>query len=333
MAIMRFFILLIVSSFLFSCSKNNEPKTTQPTLALTFSAPPISVSPGVKFASDISYNNSPNSVFDIFLPPSAQPTALVIFIHGGGFVGGDKDSAYGQKDTAIQSYLQNNIAFATINYQFRTIGERRGIYTSLDDIKLCLQFIRYYAASFNIDKTKIACYGGSAGGGASIYLAFHPDMADPNNTNPIFRESTRIKAAGHLTSQCSYDPVQMANILTPSGVDIFTIPDIVNSLLLDFGLDSLPQLYSDPEMVLIRKDLDMLGWMSTDDPPFYTSNANPNVPPTVRSQAIHHPLHAKALDEKANSIGLEHVTNIPSMNIFPPNGETVDEFLTRQLLK
>ncbi|MBX2933674.1 MAG: carboxylesterase family protein [Ferruginibacter sp.] len=330
---MRLSLLLIVSTFLFSCSKSKEPETTQPTLALTFSAPPISVSSGVKFASDISYNNNVNSVFDIFLPPSAQPTALVIFIHGGGFVGGDKDSAYGQKVVEIQSYLQNNIAFATINYQFRPIGERRGIYTSLDDIKLCLQFIRYYAASFNIDKTKIACYGGSAGGGASIYLAFHPDMADPNNANPILRESTRIKAAGHITSQCSYDPVIMDSILIPTGVNIFTVPDIVNSMLLDFGLDSLPQLYNDTEMVSIRKDLDMMGWMSADDPPFYTSNANPNIPPTVRSQAIHHPLQAKALDDKANSIGLEHETNIPSLNIFPPTGETVDEFLTRQLLK
>ena len=39
-----------------------------------------------------------------------------------------------------------------------------------------LQFVRSKAAEWRIDKTRI---GGSAGGFSVLYLAFHPDAADP----------------------------------------------------------------------------------------------------------------------------------------------------------
>lgn len=324
------FIFLSFTIVLFGCKKNVDNVQT-PTLNLNFTTPPISVPFGVKFAADISYNNSPNSKFDIFLPPSGTPTSLVIFIHGGGFVGGDKSDIYTNNPDNIQAYLQNNLAFATINYQFRTSNPDSGILLSLNDIKRCIQFIRYYAQSFNINKNKVACYGGSAGGGASIYLAFHPEMADVTNADPILRESTRLTAAGHLTSQCSYDPVQMQNIFAPAGIDFFAIPGVATSLLSDFGLDSLNQLYTDPKVIAQRHELDMLGWMSTDDPEFYVSNGNPNTTPTMRSEAIHHPLQAKALDDKATAIGLAHVTNIPSMNIYAVNNETISQFMIRKL--
>ena len=79
----QLFIFLLFTIVLFGCKKNVDNVQT-PTLNLNFTTPPISVPFGVKFAADISYNNSPNSKFDIFLPPSGTPTSLVIFIHGGG---------------------------------------------------------------------------------------------------------------------------------------------------------------------------------------------------------------------------------------------------------
>ncbi len=321
---------LIISIVIISCKKESD-SLNNPKLELSFSTPPITVPTGTKFSSNISYNNSPNSKFDIFLPNSNSPTSLVVFIHGGGFVGGDKSSIYSQSPNDIQSYLQNSIAFATINYQFRTNNPDSNIMLSLNDIKRCIQFIRYYASSFNIDKNKVACYGGSAGGGASIYLAFHPDMADISNADPILRESTRLAAAGHLTSQCSYDPIVMINIFNAAGINVLSIPGLAQSLADDYGISSFDQFYTDPKTIYLRNELDMLGWMSTDDPEFYITNGNPNVPPTERSAAIHHPLHAKALNDKANNIGLAHVTNISSMNIFAANNETISAFMIRKL--
>ncbi len=314
----------------FSCEKESILNDT-PDLELVYSTPPVPVPDGTRFSANVAYDDHTNAVFDILMPESSQPVPLVVFIHGGGFVGGDKATIYKQNPDNIKTYLDNSIAFATINYQFRTSDPDSGIIVSLKDIKRCIQFIRYHASSFNIDKTRIACYGGSAGGGASIYLAFHPDMADTTNEDPVLRESTRLTAAGHLTSQCSYDPVVVVGIFEAAGIDLSAIPDLKKSLAADYGLASFDQFYTDAEVIALRKELNMLGWMTVDDPEFFVSNGNPNVTPTKRSEVVHHPLHAKILIDKAASIGLPHVSNIPSMNIFAANNETISDFMIRKL--
>lgn len=325
------FLIPMIAFFLTSCSKEVDKISSTPKLTLTLSPPPFSVPAGTKFSADVSFNQFPNSTFDIFMPSSGKPTALAIFIHGGGFVGGDKSSIYSQGQDDIKSYLDHSIAFATINYRFKNENPDSSILISLADIKRCIQFIRYHASSFNIDKEKIACYGGSAGGGASIYLAFHPDMADPGNIDPIMKESTRIIAAGHLTSQCTYDPIRMEAMYAESGIDLFAIPGIEQSVLADFRADSISQFYIDPRLVALRHELEMLGWMTPDDPEFFVSNENPAASPSDRRTALHHPLQGKALDNKATEIGLAHVTHIPSLNLLAPNHETISQFMIRKL--
>ncbi len=330
----KIIIGIFICIIIVGCKKETstpEAPTSDSELELTYNIPPITIPYGTKFSKDISFGNDPNSRFDIFLPSSSTPTALVVFIHGGGFVGGDKSEVYSQHPDDIRNYLQNSFAFASINYKFRTIGSQEGIMASLDDIKYCIQFMRYYAKSLNIDKSKIACYGGSAGGGASIYLAFHPDMADSSNADPILKESTRIKAAGHLTSQCTYDPILMIDIYDSAGIDVLSVPGLKESLMADYGISSFDQFYNDPAVIAMRNELNMLGWMTTDDPEFFVGNSNPNDIPNNRGEVIHHPLHAKTLVEKATSIGLSYVANIPSMNIYPRNNETISEFMIRKL--
>ena len=59
--------------------------------------------------------DSPRQVFDFWKAESDAPTPLVLLIHGGGWVGGDK-SGYGK--TAVQPYLDAGISVAAINYRF-----------------------------------------------------------------------------------------------------------------------------------------------------------------------------------------------------------------------
>ena len=49
----------------------------------------------------------------------------------------------------------------------------------LTDAARALQFVRSKAKEWNIDKTRIGATGGSAGACSSLWLAFHDDMADP----------------------------------------------------------------------------------------------------------------------------------------------------------
>ena len=79
----------------------------------------------------------------------------------------------------------------------------------LHDAARALQFVRSKAAEWNIDKQRIGASGGSAGACSSLWLAFHPDMADPKSSDPVARESTRLWCAAVTGAQTTLDPQQM----------------------------------------------------------------------------------------------------------------------------
>ena len=63
---------------------------------------------------DVSYGPHRRNVLDLFLAQSDEPTPLVLYIHGGGFRGGDK-SRLRQRD--LQSFLQAGYTVASLNYR------------------------------------------------------------------------------------------------------------------------------------------------------------------------------------------------------------------------
>ena len=79
----------------------------------------------------------------------------------------------------------------------------------MNDAQRALQFLRSKADEWNIDKTRIAASGVSAGACASLWLALHDDMADPQSLDPVARESTRLFCAAVKAPQTSLDPKQL----------------------------------------------------------------------------------------------------------------------------
>src|SRR5690606_8893886 len=120
---------------------------------------------------DVSYGEHQKQTFDIWLAKSkdGRPTPLVIYIHGGGFRGGDKAAVGGQP---IRDYLDKGISFASMNYRLSDVGPYP---IMMRDAARGLQFIRSKAKEWNLDPERIACYGGSAGAGISLWLGFHDD--------------------------------------------------------------------------------------------------------------------------------------------------------------
>ena len=98
---------------------------------------------------DEKYGEHFRNTFDLWLAESDEPTPLVIYIHGGGFVGGDKSKYYDSKD--LVQFLENGISVAVINYRFMNEAPY-GILASLNDSKRCLQYLRFHAEKYNIDK-------------------------------------------------------------------------------------------------------------------------------------------------------------------------------------
>ena len=308
-------------------------------LNLILAVSPIKLSnSGYKFYKDIPYGEFKENVFDIFLPASKQPASLVINIHGGGFINGDK--AQGNQNSAlINSLLSNNIAFASINYRFLTAEDGEGVLKCLNDSKRALQFIRYYSKSLNIDKNNVILTGGSAGAGTSLWIGFNDDMADKKNADPVLRESTRVKAVVALNTQADYDVLEWHNNVfkeyQSQGLDQKYLMRLGTQkrVLAFYGFKNPDEINSTVSKAY-RNKVSMLKLMSNDDPEIYVENVNiPYKMPATLGELEHHPLHAKALMDKAVETHIKGTFYIPKMNIDTRKGEDKEDFIVRVLGK
>jgi len=270
------------------------------------------------------YGSHTRNTFDIWLAYSEHPTPLVIYIHGGGFVGGDKSRYYDSEDWI--RFLEAGVSVATINYRFMN-EPPYGILASMKDSKHCLQYIRYNAEKYNIDKNKIACSGGSAGAGTSLWLAFSEDMADKNSEDPVLRESTKISCAGAFATQSTYDILQWAKILN---LPLNETPEELQSIARAFGIKSANgiNLFDQTE---IRTELDFLGKMNKNAAPFFVFNKRKGGIPTNDDELQHHPVHAKALKERAEKVGAESVVYAPEIGIIDKSGKDLVDFFLEKL--
>jgi len=160
---------------------------------------------------DIAYGDHPRQRLDFWKAESATPTPLVFVIHGGGWIGGSKERVGRFVD--VEQLLAHGISVVSINYRYTSQAAEAKIEppvkAPLMDAARALQFVRSRAKAWNIDKTRIGASGGSAGACSSLWLAFHPEMGEPQSADPIARESTRLWCAAVNGAQTSLDPQQM----------------------------------------------------------------------------------------------------------------------------
>ncbi|MEY2880292.1 MAG: hypothetical protein RLZZ15_2672 [Verrucomicrobiota bacterium] len=297
--------------------KKAEPETANATDASTSAFPPT-------FA-DVPYGPHERNVLDFWQAKSDGPTPVVVFIHGGGFTSGDKSKAGGR--AKIQPYLDAGVSFAAINYRYRTTAPIQDV---LRDCARAIQFIRSRATAWNIDKPRLAAFGGSAGAGTSLWLAFHDDMADPANADPVLRESTRLVCAGANATQFSYDILRWPDVL---GADIAAKFGEGTNAPAFYGFKTDADLQSAAGRK-IRADCDMHGLITRDDPPVFLITARAAGPITDRGEFLHHPKHARTIHDRCRELGVTVVAEIPGYDLHPPPGAPASEreFLLTHLL-
>lgn len=284
-------------------TETGKPKASIP-LNYEWSRSPFSLNKTkYTFTGDVPYGIHERNMFDLILPKTNKKMPLVIYIHGGGFTRGNKEDAYIHLDL-IQAFLNEGIAFATINYRYLE-HTQAGVRECLEDAKQFLQFIRYYASEFNIDKERIACHGASAGAGAGLWLATHDDLKDLGSDDLIKHESTRIKAAVALGTQSTYDIVRWEEVFEEYDFSLKKTKFDKQPLFNFYQVTKLPQLYT-PNLKRYRTEVDMLGLMDASDAPIYVKNKGQDIRPQRTLDLYHHPNHATILEQRAKRVGLKH---------------------------
>lgn len=189
---------------------------------------------------DIIYDDkSPRQKIDLYLPPEASkenPVPLVVFIHGGGFMAGDR------RDMQLAVYygvLNHGYALASIGY--RVSGEAQ-FPEPVKDCKAAIRHLRSIALEYGIDPSRFSVAGNSAGAYMALMIATSPNI-------PFLEDRSTGDSAYGTDIRCciaTYPPIDFSLIdeqKNQEGVtgNPMSDPNVPECLFMGAAVNSLPR--------------------------------------------------------------------------------------------
>lgn len=160
---------------------------------------------------NIAYAEADNKklMLDIYMPSAAKDPYLIVWVHGGAWHSGSKESP-------PVGMLQEGYALASVNYRLST----EAIFPAcIHDIKAAIRFLRGNAKKYGYRSDKIIIWGSSAGGHlAALVGTTNNNKYYEGNLGTYPNESSSVQAVMDF-----YGPTDMLTILnqsTPLGISV-----------------------------------------------------------------------------------------------------------------
>lgn len=147
--------------------------------------------PQVSTYRDIAYaDQSDAQKLDLYVPSTGDgPYPLVIFVHGGGWVMGDKNRL---NSTIARQFVNEGYAVASVNYRLAPTDTYPA---QVEDVKAAVRWLRANAETYTLDPDRFAAWGSSAGGHLVSMLGTTGDVAAFDNPDLGNAEvSSRVQA-------------------------------------------------------------------------------------------------------------------------------------------
>jgi len=135
-------------------------------LALAQPGPQVPLPEGTKVLKDLAYveGGHERQKLDLYLPATGSGWPLVVSIHGGAFRMGGKD---GEPARTAGAFVARGFAVAAVNYR---LSQHAVFPAQIEDCKSAVRWLRANAARHGYDPSRVASYGGSAGGHLAAML-------------------------------------------------------------------------------------------------------------------------------------------------------------------
>jgi acetyl esterase/lipase len=308
---------------------NAAPTVPSPTLQFlaililalgTFRLP--AATPPIPTRADVSYGPHPHQLMDIYMPPQGTGPCPVLLWYGGLWV-----PSKGIPD--LNNFLPAHCAVIAV--EGRTMGDAiqdkitPPVSVCLLDARRAVQFVRLHAAEWNLDPQRIAVAGGSQGTQPALYVAFAGEKADPNSSDPVERESTKVTCVGAWRSQTTLDPRRMQEWVP--GVE-YGAPS--------WGCSFPDSLKRRDELLPVISQWSPDALLTKDAPPIYIQyDWGLTKPDNVKDAEykVHSPLFGLGLQKLAQKLGVTCYVKYPGQS---PNQTTdgyssIWDFLVKQL--
>ena len=276
-----------------------------------------SVAPTYK---DLAYATiSETQKLDLYIPTSGDgPFPVIIMVHGGGFMFGDKADGGGL--TGVDQLLAAGYAVASINY--RLSGE--AIYPAqIYDAKAAVRFLRANAETYHLDSDKFGAWGASAGGNLVSSLGTTCGVAELEGAElGNADQSSCVQAVVDWFGPIDF--LKMQEQLTEAGCSANTNDaSSPESKLVGEPIQTVP------EKVALTNPMN---YITADDAPFFIENgtADCNIPP-VQNKNLADALSAVIGAENVTYVSLDGAGHGGSQFETEENLKLVIEFLDKYL--
>jgi acetyl esterase/lipase len=241
---------------------------------------------------NLRYGPHERNVLDLFTAGTPEPSPLHVFIHGGGWLHGDKDQWVERTASWRQRMLDAGVSVAYINYRYAPLPD------PVLDAARAIQYLRANAATYGLDPRRVGAHGGSAGGCTTLWLATHDDLADPAAEDPVARQSTRLTVAWAGAAQTTIDPRTIAEWM---GEDSVTHAMIHRAAGFP-SRDAMKAGYADKAE--LYREYSPVNHLDADDPPIllrYIKHVD------KEPYDIHHSRFGYFFKKKAETVGADDV--------------------------
>jgi acetyl esterase/lipase len=216
-------------------------------------------------------------LLDLYVPAGAGPFPLIVWVHGGAWLGGDKD------DTPAIRQVNRGYAVASINYR---LSFEAKFPAQIEDCKAAVRWLRANAAPYKLDPNRIGAWGSSAGGHLVALLGTSGEVSDLEGNLGNQGFSSRVQAVVDW-----YGPTDLLKM---------------NEQKLACDLVNHDAVFS-PESLLIgcaiqtcadqTNRANPIAYITPDDPPFLiVHGTNDCLVSPQQSQILHNALNAASLN-------------------------------------
>lgn len=128
--------------------------------AAAWGAPPAVGAEATATFRDVAYGTVEprQQTLDVYLTSAAGPRPTVVFIHGGGFVAGDKSPC---PSYILEPYLASGFHVVSVNYR---LAPAHRFPAALEDVAAAVALVRRRAGAWRVDAERLVLTGESAGG-------------------------------------------------------------------------------------------------------------------------------------------------------------------------
>jgi acetyl esterase/lipase len=248
---------------------------------------------------------------DLYLPPGAKgPLPLIIWIHGGAWLGGSKDEG-----NPALPLLGRGYAVASINYR---LSQQARFPAQIEDCKAAVRFLRANAKKYGLDPKRFGVWGASAGGHLVALLGTSGGVKELEGDGPNQGVSSRVQAV------CDwFGPVDLLKMGEQSGPHSqlrHDAPDSPESRLLGGPVQERKEL---------ARRANPSTYIDKDDPPFLIFHGDhDDLVPVQQSRMLDKALKAAGVESTLVVVsGGGHGPGIGT----PENLKKIEKFFDRHL--